>query len=131
SPGLFETVDSSGRRYAVAVHDNGAFITPDNPARRGERIRVYGTGLGAVTPSAGTNAPGVPNQNVVAQILVGFNDGGVTPITSEYAENLIGVNVVTFQMPADAATGAQRNLVIAVISGGQTIFSNGSNIAVQ
>lgn len=131
APGLFETVTSTGR-YAVAVRPDGSWVTPDNPAARGEVIRLYVTGLGAVSPLAGTNTPGV-GQSVANPVLVGLNDAGVDIISAQYAQNLIGMYLVTFRVPADTATGPTRNIVVAVTdpSTGQLIFTNGSNIAIR
>jgi hypothetical protein len=63
-------------------------------------------------------------------VVVGLNDAGIPLGSAEYAENLIGVYVVTFTVPSDAIGGVQRNLVVAIDSGG-LIFSNASNIAIQ
>lgn len=131
SPGIFENLDAAGRRYAVALRPDGSFVTPENPARRGERVRVYCTGLGATNPLAGTNAAGVPNQNVTARVIAGVNDAGVEVIAAEYAENLIGVYVVTIQVPQDTAPGSARNLSVAIDSPAGVLYSNGSLIAIQ
>ncbi len=50
SPGIFETVMSDGVRRAVMVRPDGSFVSLENPARRGEIIRVYVTGLGPTVP---------------------------------------------------------------------------------
>jgi uncharacterized protein (TIGR03437 family) len=61
SPGVFSQ-DSSGTGPGVVTHSNGSLVTTSNPAKKGETVSVYLTGLGAVTPavadgSAGASSP--------------------------------------------------------------------------
>jgi uncharacterized protein (TIGR03437 family) len=51
APALFEV---EGR--AIATHGNGPLVTPVSPARRGEVVVIYATGLGPTTP------PAIPNR---------------------------------------------------------------------
>ncbi len=130
APGIFENTDDQGRRYAVVTRMDGTFVTPDNPIGRGENARVYVTGLGRVVGVTETNALGA-GQRVAANVVVGLNDGGVPLVSAEYAEGLLGVYVVTFTVPSDTATGSNRNLAVAVESGGNLVFGNGSTMAVR
>ncbi len=131
-PGLFETVDASGRRYAVVQRPDGTYVSPENPARRGEVLKAYFTGAGQVTPATSTNRAGVGGQSPLRPLIVGVNDGGVRVVSTEYAINLIGVYVVSFEVPADTATGPARNFAIAVVGAdGVPVFANGSSIAIQ
>ncbi|MBI3682394.1 MAG: hypothetical protein HY235_18600 [Acidobacteria bacterium] len=132
APGLFENTDSVGRRYAVITRADGSFVTPDNPIGRGERGRAYVTGMGRVRPQAFTNAYGGVNQEVMTPVVVGINDAGVQLISAEYAQNLIGVYIVTFVVPLETTVGVNRNFVVAIdAGGGNLIFSNGSTIAIR
>jgi uncharacterized protein (TIGR03437 family) len=133
APGVFESTDSSGRRFAVVTREDGTFVTPDNPIGRGERASVLVTGLGRTQGAAAfTNAPGAGNQTVAAPVIVGVNNEGVTVISAEYARNLIGVYVVTFQVPANTGTGASVPLAVAAdAGGGNIVFGNGSSIAIR
>lgn len=132
SPGIYENVDSQGRRYAIITRADGSYVTPDNPIGRGETARVYLTGLGRTNSPAFTNGLGGVGQRVTANVIVGINDSGVPTISAEYAQNLIGVYVVTFQVPADTTPGLTRNFGVGVdAGGGNTIFANGSSIAIR
>lgn len=132
APGIFENSDSQGRRYAVVTRMDGTFVTPDNPIGRGERARVYVTGLGRTNAPASTNAYGGTGMVVNAPVVVGVNDSGVNVISAEYAFNLIGVYVVTFDVPQDTTPGANRNLAVAVdAGGGNLVFGNGSTISIR
>lgn len=131
-PGIFETVGADGRRYAVVARPNGTFVTPTNPAQRGEILRMYATGLGPVLPLARTNQPGVPGQTVFLPVIVGVANAGVRVVSAEYGQNMIGVYVVTFEVPADARTGAEIPLDLLVqLPDGRTAQAPGSRIAVQ
>jgi uncharacterized protein (TIGR03437 family) len=132
SPGIFENVDSQGRRFAIITRADGSYVTPDNPIGRGESGRAYLTGLGRTNSPAFTNALGGVGQRVTANVIVGINDAGVQTISAEYAQNLIGVYVVTFQVPADTTPGLTRNFGVGVdVGGGNIIFANGSTIAIR
>ena len=52
APALFQ-IDST---VVIATHGNGPLVTKDSPAKRGEVVVLYATGLGVTTP------PSIPNQ---------------------------------------------------------------------
>ncbi|MDX1983522.1 MAG: hypothetical protein SFV51_24835, partial [Bryobacteraceae bacterium] len=131
APGIFESTDAQGRRFGVVTRSDGTFVTPDNPIARGERAHVLVTGLGRTQIAAFTNAPGTIEQKVIAPVTVGVNNQGVPVLSAEYAQNLIGVYVVTFQIPADSGTGTALNLAVAADPGSGNVFGNGSTIAVR
>jgi uncharacterized protein (TIGR03437 family) len=131
-PGLFETVNASGVRYAVAIGDDGRYIGPGQGARPGEIIRVFVTGLGQTTPTTGTNRAGVPGQAVLANMVMGFNNEGVRLVSAEYMVGVVGVYIVAFEVPSTATTGT-KPVVVAVVTpdGTNLIYSNGSTMAVR
>jgi uncharacterized protein (TIGR03437 family) len=51
APGVF-TLDGSGTGAAAALHPDGSIVNAQNPARVGETIALYLTGLGSVTPGS-------------------------------------------------------------------------------
>jgi uncharacterized protein (TIGR03437 family) len=129
-PGIFDTT-FNGQRYAVLVHQNGSYVTLDNPAHLGEQITMFATGLGTVTPSTGTNRIGTGGQAVDAPVIVGVNNAGVRVISATYVPGSIGVYQVTFEVPSDTATGTRLNLALALAdSTGNLIFAPGSFIPI-
>ena len=58
SPGLFSRLIDA-KAFVMASHEDGSPVTPESPARRGEAIRLYGTGFGAYDKPApyGFNLP--------------------------------------------------------------------------
>jgi uncharacterized protein (TIGR03437 family) len=57
SPQLLALGSAVGDYLPIAVHQNGALVTPSNPAVRGEVVTLYGTGFGPVTPLVATGVP--------------------------------------------------------------------------
>ena len=126
-PGIFETV-IEGRKYAVLQRvSDGSYITPQNPARPGDRLRMFVTGLGAVSPATGTGRAGLGGQNVLAALTAGVNDSGVQVLRAEYLAGEVGVYVVEFEIPANSQTGPYQNVALAATGAdGQPVFGNGS-----
>jgi uncharacterized protein (TIGR03437 family) len=131
APGVF-TSSYGGKTYAVAVRPDGSQVSPTNPAQRGENIQVYVTGLGQATPAIATGAAGVANQSVVSPLLIGLNNGGVPLISAVYGPGLIGVYVITLQVPADTQTGPYQPLgVIAYDSANNLYFAQPTYIPIE
>lgn len=116
APGIFQTLDGSGRPTAVAVKANGTYVSSTNPAELNEDIRVFVTGMGQASPFITTNTPGTGNQRVNGSVIVGINNEGISARFEDtiYAPTLIGVYIVTFRMPATTPTGLNRPFVVAV-----------------
>ncbi|MEZ5401997.1 MAG: Ig-like domain-containing protein [Bryobacteraceae bacterium] len=126
-PGVFETTDTQGRRFAVALRPDGSFVTPDNPARYGEIVRVFMTGGGQVTPSARTGVTGVTGQVMNVTPSVGLSESGVRLISATYAVGMVGVYEVAFEVPQGTPTGSARSLgVILSRPDGQFVFPGNS-----
>ena len=131
-PGVFEFIDSSGQRFATGVRPDGSYISSTNPARRGEIIRAFLSGLGQTTPATGTNRLGLANQNVVAPVIVGLNNEGVRVVSARLLPGVVGVYAVEFEVPATATPGPVRPFAVAVVGAdGQLVFGNASAIPVQ
>ena len=135
SPGIFETTMSDGVARAVAVRPDGSFVSLENPARRGEVIRVYVTGLGATAPVVGTNSIPIAGTDsmVLGQLIVGVNNSGARVLSARLAPTQIGVYEVAFQVDSGASTGNNVVLSVAInpVDGSATQFSNGSKIPIQ
>jgi uncharacterized protein (TIGR03437 family) len=131
APGVFTSV-YAGKTYAVAVRPDGSQVSPTNPAQRGENIQLYVTGLGQAIPTIATGAAGVPDQTMVSSLIVGLNNGGVRLIGSVYGPGLIGIYIVTIQVPADAETGPYQPVgIIAVDSTGTLDYAQPTYIPIE
>jgi uncharacterized protein (TIGR03437 family) len=128
--GIFTTGTSDN--FAVAVRSDGSYVSALNPATRGENIGIFVTGLGQVSPATATNRAGIPGQAVNAKIIAGLANGGITVSKAEYAAGLIGVYLVTIQIPLDAKTGPAQSVVIAVVDAqNNNYFSQNAAIPIQ
>jgi uncharacterized protein (TIGR03437 family) len=89
--------------------DNFNFITADNPARRGDTLYVWCTGLGQTTPPLETGAvvPESPTRNTQA-VTATIGASAATVSSSIAAAGIPGVYIVTLQVPANAAVGMQQ-----------------------
>ena len=131
APGVF-TASYGGKTYAVAVRPDGSQVSPTNPAKRGEDIQLYVTGLGQAIPTIATGAAGVPNQTVVTSMIIGLNNGGVPLISAVYGPGLVGIYIVTLQVPADTQTGPYQPVgVIAYDPAGNLYFAQPSYIPIE
>ena len=136
SPGIFETVGPDNRRRVVALRPNGTVVTTTNPAGRGENVRVYLTGLGALTPSVPTGAlsSATSDPQVNAVLVAGINGNGVPVVQTVYARNLIGVYEMTITIPTDTVafpSGTDSFLVAVYNSNGSYTYSQLSAIPIQ
>ena len=130
APGIFETIEGS-LRYAVAQRPNGSFVSPSNPALRGERIRLTVSNLGQTSPTALTNVVGTPGQRATADILIGLNNEGVDIVSAEYSVGQNGLYIITFTVPMNSPVGPRPLVVAATGSDNQTVYSNNSVIEIR
>jgi uncharacterized protein (TIGR03437 family) len=141
SPGIFQTKMSDGVFRALLVRPDGSYVSLANPARQGEIVVAYVTGLGPTTPGVGTNslpAPSnsettAPDAKVLGQVIPGMSGGSAPLIYARLSEDLPGVYVVAFQIPTSIPTGNDVTFSIGVIPpGGSTaIFSATSKVPVH
>jgi uncharacterized protein (TIGR03437 family) len=136
NPGIFETNVDANTRIALAQRPDGTIVSMTNPAKAGETIRLYVTGIGWVLDSnrkqVQTNQPGYPGQlpwDVTTSVTL--NNAGVSGVSAEFAQNLIGVFIVNFQVPAQNANATVPIFVSVTPLGQTTINSFVSHIPVS
>jgi uncharacterized protein (TIGR03437 family) len=145
SPGIFQFTDTDGSMRAVLVRSDGTLISLANPARPGDTLRMFVTGLGQTTPNLATDEfdPLVLDSSnnwvpqvlpVNAQLAVGIANSGVLIYSQNYADDMVGVYEVDFQVPQNAATG-NNNVPFAIgvyiNNATQLQFGNPSLIPIQ
>jgi uncharacterized protein (TIGR03437 family) len=137
SPGIFETVMSDSKKRAVLQHSDGSFVSLESPAQKGEKLRAYVTGLGRPVSASnvliGSNQSGIPGDDAtpLVPIIVGVANQGVAVISAVYAQDLIGVYLVSFVVPSDAPSGKDIGFSLAVNLNGNLLYSNSSEIPIQ
>ncbi|MEZ5395358.1 MAG: hypothetical protein R2724_21420 [Bryobacterales bacterium] len=115
-PGIFE-VNVQGGRYAAALHADYRLVAPSDPARPGETILLFVTGMGSLQMPVATNQPGpTPAPRTAFEPVVGIDDQGVTNFGGYYAPNFTTLYQINFQLPEDITTGDHR---VSVGAGGE------------
>jgi len=118
--GLF-TQNQNGIGYAIALHPDGSFVSQSNPAKGGETLSFYMTGLGTVTPTVtdGSLGPANPLSYAdsytagypVGSFIVYFNDynnevfDSATVSYAGLAPGLAGLYQMNVQVPTDVGPG--------------------------
>jgi uncharacterized protein (TIGR03437 family) len=135
APGVFTTLLSDNNIHAVVIRPDGSFVTIQNPARRGETVTAFVTGLGPAIPAVATGA--LPPPGIAAtpqyQVVVGMAGGGVPLIGAQLSADRVGVWMVTFQIPASVNAGNSVPFSVSVIPTGASapISSGTTSIPVQ
>jgi uncharacterized protein (TIGR03437 family) len=77
APGIFTFQAEDGARIPIVTHAGGALVTSDNPARTGDYIVIWGTGVGdlAAEPRTGEVSPADPPAEAKAPPVIAI--GGV------------------------------------------------------
>jgi len=130
SPGIFTQTGTDGVVRAVVIRPEGSFVTPTNPARRGENLTALLTGLGGSIPVVGSNSVAAPGSITSPQgtVIVGMAGRGVPLLSAQVSPDQVGVWLVQFTVPSDIATGNQNFSVSVVPTGGGSPISSGSGL---
>ncbi len=119
NPGIFQFF-AAGKRAAVLLRPDGSWVSPSNRARRGERLRMFVTGIGPFN-DAGPECP----------LVVGVNGQGAPLEFVDCAECSSGIAEFGFQVPQDTPTGDQISLSTGVVVAGKPFYSNPTVFPVQ
>jgi len=109
TPGIYMTL-TNNTLYAIAQHvqDNSyATITPQNPARPGETILLYLTGLGDVSPPIpdGVPAPSDPLSHATGDVTAVVDGEQATVGFAGLTPTIVGLYAMTVTIPPDIAPG--------------------------
>lgn len=116
APGIFQMRMKDAQVRAILLRPDGTLVDLDHPARRGEVLRLFATGLGARAPSR--------------EMLVGVNHRGVRLVDARFAATP-GVEEVDFEVPSDAPSGPNIPLAIAALVDGKPVFGNKSSLPIE
>jgi uncharacterized protein (TIGR03437 family) len=106
-PGIF-AINQAGSGTGAVLHSIGhGAVTATNPARRGEFLEVYVTGLGPTWPlvDSGEEAPHSPLAVIVSPLTAQLG-GMTTPVHfAGLAPGFVGLYQVNIEVPSDAPSG--------------------------
>jgi len=126
APAIFVVSADQGQIPAV-IHANGTLVSPSAPAKAGEVVLIFLTGMGQVSGqiSAGQAAPASPPLTVTAQVQVEIGSGSrLTPSYAGLAPGFAGLYQVNVQVPPLAG----GNYTLRIIAAGSS--SNAVTLAV-
>jgi uncharacterized protein (TIGR03437 family) len=108
-------VDANPDGLVIAQHGVGsAYITEASPAKQGEVVVIYLSGMGATNPAvtSGDPAPSTPPYaEVTAAPAVTLDGQTATVQFAGLVPGLVGLYQVNFQVPLNAGTGDQTLIV--------------------
>ena len=136
-PGAY-TVNTSGSGAGVVANaQTGTLITAANPARAGDYLVIYGTGLGALTGSHGEAQPGdgaiAPNTilyQTIAKVTVTIGGVNAPVIFSGLTPTLAGLYQVNVQVPTGVAAGTAVPLIIAATDPANGVSTTGNTVTI-
>jgi uncharacterized protein (TIGR03437 family) len=132
TPGILQVRLADGRLYGLLLRRDGSLVDREHPAQRGESLRLLVTGLGALYPQPLTGVPGPapPVSRPLYKLVLGIDNRGVAQLTTEYAPGLVGVEQISFTVPSDTPAGQDVPLLLAMVIGQKTIYSNRTSFPV-
>jgi len=115
APGLFSRAFDAGA-YALAAHEDGTPLAPDSPARRGELVAIYATGLGPYDrmPPYGFALPGAPVYRLVDLVEVLAADRLVRHEFAGGAPGFSGTDVIRLRITDEFPRAAAVELRVRV-----------------
>ncbi len=131
APALF-TLDQSGAGQAAVLIGGAGQVAgaAGRPARRGEALEIFLTGLGAVdnAPEPGQAAPSSPLARTVIVPAVRIGGADAQVLFSGLAPGLAGVYQINVLVPEDAPSGPAVELLVAL---GAALSQRGVTIAIE
>jgi uncharacterized protein (TIGR03437 family) len=124
APGIF-ALSGSEPRTGVLLHArtdttvSGAPVTPDDPAKPGEMLTVWATGLGAVNASHSGKATEAgqpysePESETQAPVEAYLNGQPVPVLHAGLAQGAVGIYEVRILLPANFPPGSSWSLTIS------------------
>ena len=133
-PGIYTSNSQGFGQGSVLIAGTATLAEVSRPAKRGEFIEIFCTGLGKVspTPPDGTPAPSAePLARTVNTPTVTIGGVQATVSYSGLAPGVVGLYQVNAQVPATVTPGSAVNLSLAIGSPPLVATSNTVTIAVQ
>jgi len=116
APGIF-TRSMDGQGPGMFLHGRGiGLVTEANPARPGEEIIIYATGLGAVVPPVadGAPAPSGTVASVAASVSVQIGGRNAEVSFARLAPGYVGLYELKVLIPPDIAPGPGVPVILTV-----------------
>jgi uncharacterized protein (TIGR03437 family) len=128
---------SDGSKRALLRRPDGTNVSLENPAQPGERLQAFVTGLGRPVTASGiainTNQTGIDGDDASAPnpVTIGIADSVLQPVSATYATDMIGVYVVTFDLPVDALPGNDVTFTVSTVLPDQSVAADKTTLPIQ
>jgi uncharacterized protein (TIGR03437 family) len=115
APGLFSRVIES-KLFALAAHEDGSPVLAESPARRGELVSIYATGLGPYekTPVYGFLLPPAPAYRLIDLVEVFAGDRLIKHEFAGGAPGYAGCDVIRLRITDELPRRATVELKVRV-----------------
>lgn len=113
SPGIF-TFTGDGKGAGALTHADGSAVSAQNPAKPGEVVILYATGLGQVTPAVPTGTLPTGASTTVTPVTVSIDGIAVIPDFAGLAGCCVGINQVNVRIPANVRSANDTPVVLSV-----------------
>lgn len=113
APGIF-TLDGSGTNDSATLHLDGSVVNAAAPAKKGEIVAMYLTGLGALTAAVPDGQGATAANSAKTQLLLLINGTPVAAADLLYAglSSLAGLYQINFRVPATLAVSGTMPVAI-------------------
>ena len=120
APGAFLQANTQNQPLVLALHQDGTLVNFASPARQGEQISIYATGLGPYDNAAVDGFPATQTQtfDVVDPVMLNTATTQYQPDWAGAAVGIVGVQVIKLTITPDLPSGTVLNI---------TINANGKN----
>jgi uncharacterized protein (TIGR03437 family) len=117
APGLLQDVVDT-QSFAVATHSDGKVVSVTSPARRGEKLTIFGSGFGPTEPQRpmGFAVPSDPVYVLTDTPSLRIGESTIAVEAAYAAAGRVGVDAVEFYVPDSAVSGTAK---VVLIVGGQ------------
>ena len=122
-PALF-TLNQSGTGGAAALRSDFSLITDQRPARAGDTILLFGTGLGAVTPPPNTGEPPAGLTSLAGNLQVTIGGQPARVRFAGLAPGFVGLYQINADVPAGVTGQPEIRLVVDGISSAEGVVTN-------
>lgn len=114
APGVFTYTSASGALEPVVIHADGSLVTPESPARPGEVLVIFFTGLSSVSnrPASGEAAQVSPLSTATIDPVVSIGGERAQVLFAGLTAGLVGLAQLNIQLPTELPAGDRAALEI-------------------
>jgi uncharacterized protein (TIGR03437 family) len=110
APGLFQSAPG----VVSATHADGSLVTKGHPARRGEKVAVYGTGFGPTMPDVAISVAAPVTDLAAFHVLVnGVAVPGASVLYAGVVPYTPGLYQATFKLPKSVASNPEIRIEVS------------------